>query len=87
MSSSCQIKPFLISPTCGNAAEAKKFWHELLTWLLSPTVVLGATGYTALTRGITVVYALPEGYVATSATYGIGLVFFGTLIMVARLLW
>ncbi|AWR14935.1 hypothetical protein CIP107577_00207 [Corynebacterium diphtheriae] len=34
-----------------------------------------------------VVYALPEGYVETSATFGIGLVFFGTLIVVARLLW
>ncbi|CAB0582709.1 hypothetical protein [Corynebacterium diphtheriae] len=31
-----------------------------------------------------VVYALPEGYVETSATFGIGLVFFGTLIVVAR---
>lgn len=35
MSSSCQIKPFLIFPTCGNAAEAKKFWHKLLTWLIA----------------------------------------------------
>ncbi|SUY76893.1 Uncharacterised protein [Corynebacterium diphtheriae bv. mitis] len=32
VSSSCQIKLFLMSPTCGNAGRVKKFWHELLTY-------------------------------------------------------